>query len=333
MAERYLEAPKAELHVHLVGAMQPEFLDGLIDKYGIETALSDALPRHREFFAKHAHLADVLAGRGRAADLYRFRTFEGFLASYFLSTFFLRDPDDLRRLAAAVRARLAEQNIEYAEITLSPAEHLPHAAMTHEALCELMDEAAAAPGPRIRWIVDLVRNLGPQAAADLLDKLLAIRPKSWVGITLGGAEHQFPPAPFAGVYRRAKDAGLRLSVHAGEALGPESVWDAVKLLGAERIGHGVRAVEDPALVEYLAEHRIPLEVCPTGNIRTGVYASEEDHPLARLQRAGVVVTLNTDDPAFFKTSLNNEFELAARQGLSENDLETIRMNAFRCAFD
>ena len=313
--------------------MQPEFFGELIDKYGVDVALSDAQPRHISFFSNHDHLKAFLAGAGRASDLYRFCSFEGFLASYFLSTFLLREPDDLRRLAAAVRRQLAAENIEYAEITLSPAEHLPRKAVTLESLCELMDESADGTGPRIRWIVDLVRNIGPEAAGRLLDKLLALRPKSWVGITLGGAEHLFPPAPFADVYRRAKQAGLRLSVHAGEALGPESVWDAIRLLGAERIGHGVRAIEDPALVEYLAERQIPLEVCPTGNIRTGVFASEKEHPLERLYRAGVPITLNTDDPAFFGTSLSEEFALASRLGLTEAELETIRQNAYRYAFE
>ena len=259
MVERFRALPKAELHLHLVGAMRAPFFDELLDKYGIETALSDALPRHLEFFRRHEHLKALLAGEGRGADLYRFRDFEGFLASYFLSTFFFREPRDLSRLASEVRLQLAEENIDYAEITLSPADHLTREAISHESLCELMEEAAAAPGPRIRWVVDLVRNVGPEAGIDLLERLLEIRPASWVGITLGGAEHLYPPAPFAAVYRRAKDAGLRLSVHAGEALGPESVWDAVKLLGAERVGHGVRAVEDSALVDYLAEKQIPLE--------------------------------------------------------------------------
>ena len=165
-----------------------------------------------------------------------------------------------------------------------------------------------------------------------IESLLAVRPKSWAGITIGGAEHEFPPAQFAPIYRRAKDAGLGLSVHAGEAAGPESVWDAIRILGAERIGHGVRSIEDPKLVEYLAANRIPLEVCPTGNICTGVYVSPEDHPLKRLYDAGVPITLSTDDPSFFGVSLTDEYVFAAERGLGHKDLEAIRQNGFAYAF-
>jgi adenosine deaminase len=180
--------------------------------------------------------------------------------------------------------------------------------------------------------IDTVRNLSVESGLNTIESLLAVRPKSWVGITIGGAEHHFPPVQFEPIYRRARVAGLRLSVHAGEAAGPESVWDAIRVLGAERIGHGVRSIEDPALVNYLAEHRIPLEIYPTGNIRTGVYASREQHPLKRLFDAGVPITLSTDDPTFFGVSLTDEYLFARERGLSDADLETIRQNAFDYAF-
>jgi adenosine deaminase len=238
----------------------------------------------------------------------------------------------MRRLVAAIRLEFERENIVQAEITISPTEHLYRKSISTETLAEFMDEVADQPGTKIRWIVDTVRNLGVESGLRTIESLLAVRPKSWVGITIGGAEHEFPPAQFAPIYRRAKDAGLRLSVHAGEAAGPESVWDAICVLGAERIGHGVRSIEDPALVEYLAQNRIPLEVCPTGNIRTGVYATPEEHPLKRLYDAGVPITLSTDDPTFFGVSLTDEYIFGAERGLSQGDLEAIRQNSFAYAF-
>lgn len=335
LAERIREQPKAELHLHLVGAMPREFFAEQLEKYSPIEAFSDALPRHFAFWAGHEHLRNFLPDGNRrpeAGDLFRFGNFPGFLASYFLSTFYLRDLDDLRRLAAAIRQRFERENIVQAEITISPTEHLYRKSISMETLAAFMDEVAGQPGAKIRWIVDTVRNLGVESGLRTIESLLAVRPQSWVGITIGGAEHEFPPAQFAPIYRRAKNAGLRLSVHAGEAAGPQSVWDAVRILGAERIGHGVRSIEDPALVEYLAENRIALEVCPTGNIRTGVYATPQEHPLKRLYDAGVPITLSTDDPTFFGVSLTDEYVFGAERGLSQADLEAIRQNGFAYAF-
>lgn len=335
LAERLRRQPKAELHLHLVGAMPREFFAQQLEKYSPQEAFSDALPRHFAFWEGHEHLQNFLpAGTGKpdAADLFRFGDFGGFLASYFLSTFFLRDLDDLRRLVASIREGFGRENIVQAEITISPTEHLYRKHISVEALAGFMDEVADQPGAKIRWIVDPVRNLGVASGLQTIESLLAVRPRSWVGITLGGAEHHFPPAQFAPIYKRAKDAGLRLSVHAGEAAGPQSVWDAIRMLGAERIGHGVRSIEDPALVKYLADNRVPLEVCPTGNICTGVYATPEEHPLKQLFDAGVPITLSTDDPTFFRVSLTDEYVFGAARGLRPADLETIRQNGFAYAF-
>lgn len=335
LASRLRAQPKAELHLHLVGAMPRGFFEEQLQKYSPAEAFSDALPRHFAFWEPHAHLQNFLpqgSGKPSADDLFRFKDFRGFLGSYFLSTFYLRDISDLRRLVQAMQDDFARENITYAEITIAPTEHLYRKSIRVEALAEFMDEVADQPGAKIRWIVDTVRNLGVESGIATLESLLAVRPKSWVGITIGGSEHDYPPAQFEPIYRRAKDAGLGLSVHAGEAAGPQSVWDSLRVLGAERIGHGVRSIEDPALVEYLVQHQIPLEVCPTGNIRTGVYPSAEQHSLKRLLDAGVPITLSTDDPAFFGASLTDEYLFASQLGLSEDDLEKIRRNGFQYAF-
>jgi adenosine deaminase len=166
----------------------------------------------------------------------------------------------------------------------------------------------------------------------ILEKVIAHKSPSVIGINLGGSEHLFPAKNYSHVYTRAQKEGFRLTVHAGEAKGPKSVWDAVRLLHAERIGHGVRSIEDPSLVRYLAENKIALEVCPTSNIFTGIYASYPEHPIKKLFDAGVPITLNTDDPTFFRTTLLQEYLAAHQAGLSESDLMTIRRNGFAYSF-
>lgn len=301
-------------------------------KYRPEVALADASPRHLGMFRSQPHLAGILAGTGQARDLYRFKNFEGFLFSYFLSSFFFRAPEDFEALVEAVLDDFERQGFDAVEVTVSVFEYVMQG-IPVEAISETLSAASKRKKPRVRWIIDLIRNLGPEQALAHLETLLRLRPDGWTGITIGGSEHLHPPGPFRPVYERAGSAGLGLTVHAGEAAGPESVWEAIRELGVMRIGHGVRAIEDPTLVDYLAEHAIPLEVCPTGNVRTGVYPSLEAHPLPRLVEAGVRVTLNTDDPAFFGVTLDDEFDRAAGLGLSAESLEPMRRTAAEALFD
>jgi adenosine deaminase len=324
--------PDAELHVHLRGAMPPAYFAKLLAKRTVAEALAHAPERHLEFFRRNPNIRAFLEAQQPPEALFRFEGFEGFLASYLFSGYFIRDAGDFRGLLSAVRERLADDGIAYAEVTVSIPEYRMHG-IPLEALGEALSEEAKREPPRLRWIVDLVRNLGVEAADDLLRQLLAKPPEGWVGITLGGSEHLFPPAPFAGVYGRARAAGLRLTVHAGEAAGPESVWDAIQALRVDRIGHGVRSIEDPRLVAELAERQIPLEVCLTSNVRTGVYPSFDAHPLVQLVEAGVAVTLNTDDPAFFGTSLEHEFTRGAELGLTRAQLDAVAGNARLYAFE
>ena len=233
-------------------------------------------------------------------------------------------------MIAAVRRQFCRENIVYAEVTVSVIEYV-NQGIPLEALLEALSEEPETP-PRVRWIVDLVRNIGPEAAESLLDRILERRPRNLAAVTLGGAEHLFPPAPFERVFAKARGAGLRLTVHAGEALGPESVWDALRILKVDRIGHGVRAVEDPALVAHLAAQRIPLEVCPTSNIRTGIYRSYGEHPARRLFEAGVPLTVSTDDPTFFRVTLSRELSALTALGFSPDEIEGIAANGFRFAF-
>ena len=327
------QAPKAELHVHLRGAMPAEFFGGLISKYGPRQALRNAPPRHLDAFQRCDNIQPFLASpkRERVHELFRYHSFDQFLATYLFTSYFVRDIVDFRDLIAAVRGSLEKQNIVYAEITVSVFEYLDQGIALKDLLA-VLDEAAAGPGVRVQWIADLVRNLGPAKVVELLRDILQKRPTSLAGITLGGSEHKFPPAQFAALYRLASGHGLRLSVHAGEALGPASVWDAIRVLQVDRIGHGVRAIEDSSLVTYLAENQIPLEVCPTSNLRTGVFPSYEAHPLKALYDAGVPLSVNTDDPTFFVTTLTEEYRHAHQMGLDEHAVLSIMKNGFQQAF-
>lgn len=326
-----LARPKAELHVHLRGAAPAEFLGALLRKYPPEEALAAAPAQHRRIFAAHANIRAAMAGRYEQSAFFRYDSFEGFLAAYLFTGYFVRSIDDFRAMIAAVRRQFVRQNIVYAEVTVSVIEYV-NQGIALEELLEALAEEPAAP-PRLRWIVDLVRNIGPEAAERLLDRILERRPRNLTAITLGGAEHLFPPAPFARVFAKARGAGLKLTVHAGEALGPESVWDALRMLRADRIGHGVRAIEDPALVAQLAAQRIPLEVCPTSNVRTGICRAYGEHPARRLFEAGAPLTVSTDDPTFFGVTLSEELAALTALGFSPDEIGDIAENGFRFAFD
>jgi adenosine deaminase len=315
--------------------MPGDYFERLLQKYSALDVLDRAPAKHADLFRRCGHLRPFFAASavpsGLAANLFRYRTFEEFLLSFLFTSYFFREIDDLRGLIAAVRHGLERQHIVYAEITVSVGEYVNQGIPLPEILTAL-DEAAKSPGVRVQWIVDLVRNFGPEATLRLLREIVALKPASVAGITLGGAEHLYPPALFAELYRLARDHGLRLSVHAGEALGPESVWDAIRTLGVERIGHGVRSIEDRKLVEHLAGQQIPLEVCPTSNLRTGVYPSYEAHPVRLLYEAGVPISINTDDPTFFGTTLASEFRHLQDAGFADEDLLELVRNGFRHAF-
>lgn len=326
--------PKAELHLHLRGAIPIPFLREQFRKYPPKRALSLAPTPQVRFMRQHPGVDDILDSEDPVAEaegLFTQATFEQFLGAYLFTSYFVRELEDFKRLVAGVRQDLRDQHIAYAEITVSVPEYLQQGIGLEELTGVL---AADPPGlPKVRWIVDAVRNYGPDAALVLLEQLQGSLPPTVIGLTLGGAEHRQPPALFEEVYALARACGLHTTVHAGEALGPESVWDAVRILGVERIGHGVRASEDPALVAHLAEQGIPLEVCPTSNVRTGVYPSLEAHPVRRLFDAGVPVSVNTDDPTFFGVSLAQELANLRRLNFSWAEIGDLAAAAFQMAFD
>jgi adenosine deaminase len=327
-------APKSELHLHLRGAMPLAVFTTLLHKYSGDPVARRAPEHLMAWFQQYDNITPFLGTRpwsqADVAGLLQSQTFNQFLASFCFAGYFVRDDEDLHRLVAGVLEALRAQNVVYAEITVSVKEYLRQG-IELASLINCLDEAAHSPGLRVQWIVDLVRDFGVESGLQLLEDISKFNSPSIVGITIGGSEHLFPPQQFAPLYRAARDKGFRLTIHAGEALGPESVRVALDL-GVERIGHGVRAIEDPSLVKHLAELGIPLEVCPTSNLRTGIYNSYHEHPVAALFDAGVPITINTDDPTFFQTTLVDEYLHVHSTGLDEPALVQILKNGFRYAF-
>ncbi|HEY7832554.1 MAG TPA: adenosine deaminase [Ktedonobacterales bacterium] len=319
--ESYLRAaPKAELHVHLEGSILPATLLRLAARNDV------VLP------------ADTVDGLRR---WFVYRDFPHFIEIYVTITRCLRTADDYDEIVHEFGAEMARQHVRYAEATFSPGTHwalgVPYE-VYFTGLTRGRERARHDFGVTINWIFDMVRGLpDPERSRQLADYTTSVAIEGQrdgvVALGLGGNEAAGPPEPFAPYFDRARQAGLHAIPHAGETSGPESVWSALRDLGAERIGHGVRAIEDPALVAYLAEHHIPLEVCPTSNLRLGVYPDLASHPLRRLYDAGVMVTINSDDPPLFNTTLNDESALLADPlGLDAAAADTILLNGVRGAF-
>jgi adenosine deaminase/aminodeoxyfutalosine deaminase len=303
LTTNYRAWPKAELHLHLEGSVEPETMQEL------EPGLS------------------VQAVR----DRYAFTGFQGFIEAYKWVVERLRTPDDYARITRALLRRLTVETVQYAEITLSAGVVL-WKGQEFGPIYAAVREAAAESAVEVHWILDAVRHFGAEHAMRVAELAAERVNDGVVAFGIGGDEERGPAAWFGDVYRFAKGAGLRLTAHAGESMGPESVWAALEI-GAERIGHGIRSVEDAALVRHLRARGIPLEVCITSNVATGVVRSLDVHPVRRLYDAGVPITLSTDDPAIFGVTLSGEYALAARQfGFSEAELRGIAENGFRYAF-
>ena len=257
--------------------------------------------------------------------------FAGFLQSFVWVNQRLKTPEDYARVARRLFARLESEGVTYAEVTLSAGvvlwKQLPFAPIY---------DALAREGARSRmkvfWILDAIRQFGPAPAKPVFDLAAERVGEGVVAIGIGGDEERGPAHLFKDLYTEARDRGLRLTCHAGETAGPQSVWEALAI-GSERIGHGIRSIDDPALVAHLAAKKIPLEICISSNLRTGAVKSLAEHPVRRLYDAGVPVILNTDDPALFGCTLTSEYELAAREfGFTEEELAGIAENGLRYAF-
>jgi aminodeoxyfutalosine deaminase len=303
MADFLHELPKAELHLHLEGSVEPHTM--------------------------HELAPELSAGEIDA--MYHFTDFAGFLQAFKAVVERLRTPEDYALVARRMAERLARENILYAEVIFSAGVVLWKKQQVTP-IFRAIRQAVENCGVELRWIVDAVRHFGVEHVMQVAEEAAALAGEGVTAFGIGGDESRGPAEWFSDIYRFARQKGLRLTAHAGEAAGPESVWKALEI-GAERIGHGIRSIEDPVLVRHLADRQIPLEVCITSNVMTGVVRCVREHPVRKLYDAGVPVTLNTDDPGFFRTTLYAEYALASREfGFSEAELRGIADNAFRHAF-
>jgi aminodeoxyfutalosine deaminase len=291
--------PKAELHLHLEGSIEEE-------------TLSELAP-------------------GCDLARYRFADFAGFIESFKWVTGYLRSPGDYALITRRLLASLERQNVRYAEITLSAGVVLWRK-QDFAAIYEAVRGAVAESSVTVFWILDAIRHFGPEPAMEVA-RLAAERVDDGVvAFGIGGDEARGPAEWFRDVFVFAKTRGLRLTAHAGETCGPESVWRALEI-GAERIGHGISSVQDPALLQHLRDRDIPLEICISSNVATGAVPSLAAHPIRRIYDAGVPIVLNSDDPAMFGTTLTHEYEVARDQfGFSDRELEAFAENSFRYAF-
>jgi adenosine deaminase len=249
------------------------------------------------------------------ADYFTFTDFAHFIEVYQAVVALIRSPQDVWTLTYEVAHDLAAQNVRYAELTVTPFSSI-EAGIAAEAFCEAIEDARARAatdfGLELRWCFDIPGEAGLAAAEQTLAVALKQRPDGLVSFGLGGPERGVPRSQFQPYFDQARSAGLHSVPHAGESSDAQSIWDAIRYLHAERIGHGIRAIDDAQLLAYLVEHAIALEVCPTSNVRTRSVPSLTEHPLPGLVAAGVTVSINSDDPPMFSTTLNNEYAVAAQ---------------------
>ncbi|MCX7000330.1 MAG: adenosine deaminase, partial [Candidatus Sumerlaeota bacterium] len=281
-----------ELHVHLEGAIPHAALFTLIQKYGGDPSVPDIPTLTKRF---------------------EYRDFPQFIEAWSWKNQFLREYEDFTHIAELTARDMAKQDIRYAEVFVSPSLFVRRGLAVQEVTRAVRAGLSRVPEIEIALVADLVRDYGAESEMVTLAQLREVKELGIVGIGIGGSEHEFPPAPFRGLYEEARSMGFHTSAHAGEAAGAPSIWGAIRELGAERIGHGTKAWQDPELVEYLVEHRIPLEMCPVSNVRTNVVGSLREHPLRQYFEAGLVVTVNTDDPKMFQTSLADEYRLLEQE--------------------
>ncbi|HEX7475133.1 MAG TPA: adenosine deaminase [Dehalococcoidales bacterium] len=301
-----------ELHLHLEGAIPLDTLWELIRKYGGEPSV----PNRQALTSK-----------------FQYRDFPHFIQTWIWKNQFLREYEDFILIAEATARDLAAQNIRYAETFFTPSDFFGKGLKTQKITEAIRVGLARVPEIQIELIADFCRDDGVENAAKVIEEINEVKGLGVIGVTIGGSEQSFPPEPFAGVYARARQLGFHTSAHAGEAAGPESIWGAIQSLKVERIGHGTRAIEDEQLLEYLAEKKIPLEVCPLSNVRTGVVKSIDTHPVRKFFERGIVVTINTDDPKMFGNSLAEEYRLLEeRLGFSRDDIRTLILQAIDSAW-
>ena len=305
------QLPKAELHLHLEGAVEPGTLLELRRRHGDTATLAET------------------------EALYRYTDFPSFLMAFKEVSAHLRGPDDFELVTYRLMQQLKENNVLHAEVYVAVGVCL-YRKQDFAAIFDGMERGrtrgARDFGVSLLWIFDATRHFGVEDAQRVFDLAVLYKNRHVVGVGIGGDEQKAPPELFRGVYAHAEDHGLRLTAHAGETASPESIWGALNL-HAERIGHGLSAAQDPDLIEELAYRQIPVEICITSNLRTGVCKSAAEHPAKNYFDQGVMITLNTDDPALFGTTLCREYQLAQETfGFTDEHLRELARNSFEASF-
>lgn len=306
--------PKVEMHVHLEGAMQPATLLRLARKHGIDLPARTVEETER---------------------LYAYTTFLHFLDVYQICGRCLQTPEDFAEITYEFLQEQARQNVRYSEVMVSLADHLRRGLDAHDVLRGVFEGQRRGESDfstRMQVILD-----GGRQWPDLVEETSRIAVeyagRGVMGFGIGGDEANFPPELFVDEFARVKAAGLRRTVHAGEAAGAESMWGAIRALDAERLGHGVHAHDDPALLRYLRETQLPIDMCPVSNVKTGAVPSLQAHPIRQYVEEGLLVTLNSDDPPMFGTSITNEYRVLARDlGFSREQLERLSLNGIEASF-
>lgn len=310
-----LKIPKIELHLHLEGAIPAKTLLDLAMKRGNDRSLRTLDDLHKKL---------------------TFREFSHFIELWAWMTTLIREESEFEEISYEVLQELSRQNVKYVEASYSPGDYWRQGFSVEgitENLMKGKERAARDFDIKCELIIDLIRDHGPEKGLQYLNAATPYLGKGVIGIGLGGSEQSFPPDPYVPIYKEARERGFRLTAHAGEAAGSHSIRTAVEKLGVERVGHGVRATEDPLLMTLLLEKQIPLDMCVTSNLRTGVCKSIETHPIKEYFRQGLMVTVNSDDPTMFNTSLTQEYvTLVQKLGFDLADLRRLGANSIDASF-
>jgi adenosine deaminase len=296
----YEDIPKIELHVHLEGAIPHKALFDLIRKYGGDPSIPN--------------IAALI-------ERFEYKDFPQFIEAWSWKNQFLREYEDFTHIAELTARDLADQNIRYVELFFSPSLFVKYGLIVQELTHAVRKGLSRVPEIEIALIADLVRDYGPGSEMTTLRALNEVKDYGVVGVGIGGSEHEYPPGPFESIYNEARSMGFRTNAHAGEASGTQSVWGAINQLRVDRIGHGTLVYEDPELLDYIAENKIPLELCPMSNVRTGAVKSIMEHPIRKYYEHGLIISVNTDDPKMFNTSLADEYRLLVQNcGFSKQEI-------------
>jgi adenosine deaminase len=312
----FAKLPKAELHVHLEGSIEPATVIQLAARHGVKLTPEDTAPRYAP------------------------GTFDQFIENFIWITSFLRGPQDYALIARRFAESLQRQNVLYAEVTLSIGVMLRRNQDPAANFAALRDAAAEVPGVKLKYIFDAVRQWGAAPAMEVARIAAELRSPDIIAYGIGGDELGLPTIDLRPVYDYVASRGMHRLIHAGEIGGPEIVREAIELLGAERIGHGIGVMRDERTMDFIAARNIPLEVCPTSNLRTGALARQvgrpsagyDQHPLASFFRRGLPVTLSSDDPAMFETTVSDEYRHAHQMGLTPMEMIRLAEASFHHSF-